>query len=761
MTIMAQDLDQLALQYHEASPAGKLAVNPTKPMETQHDLSLAYSPGVAAACLEIEKNPQDAARYTGRGNLVAVITNGTAVLGLGNIGPLASKPVMEGKGALFKRFADVNVYDIEVATEDVETFIEVVAHLEPSFGGINLEDIKAPECFEIEKALRERMNIPVFHDDQHGTAIIVATAIVNGLQLIGKDIDKVKVVVTGAGAAAIACLDLLVSMGLDKDNVLMIDREGVVHDGRRNEVGPYKASYAVQTEARTLDDAMQGADVLLGLSGPGIVQPEMVAKMAAKPLVLALANPIPEIMPEDVKAVRDDAIIATGRSDYPNQVNNVLCFPFIFRGALDVGATTINEEMKIACVKALARVAQSEPSDVVSEAYAGEPLQFGPDYIIPKPFDPRLIFEIAPDVAEAAMTSGVATRPIEDLDAYRAKLSEFVYRAGAVMRPIFDTAGGSRARVVFAEGEERRVLQAVQQVVDLGLAKPILVGRPDVIETRLQELALRLDIGRDVEVVNPLWDERYRQYWETYHELMGRIGVSPEAAKYEIRTNQTAIAAVMCHRGEADAMLCGTDGRFRNHLQVVSDVIGPDTDSHELSTLMVHILPSGPLFICDTHVTHEPSTHAMVEMTLLAAAEVGRFGLEPRVALVSRSNFGTHHSADSIKMRAAVQHLHAHHPELQVDGEMQADAALSERIRALALPGSSLVGTANLLVMPNVEAANIASNVIKATTGAVTIGPILIGSRIPAHVLTQSASVRDMVNMCALAAAQSVVHAHG
>ena len=754
---MRDPLDEAALRYHRVSPAGKLAVLPTKPMETQRDLSLAYSPGVAAACLEIADHPEEAATLTGRSNLVAVVTNGTAVLGLGNIGPLASKPVMEGKAALFKKFSGIDVFDLELAATGVDEIVAVVAALEPTFGGINLEDIKAPECFEIERKLRERMKIPVFHDDQHGTAIIVATAVINGLKLINKAIDDVTLVTSGAGAAGIACLNLLVSMGFPKSNIYLCDSRGVVHTGR-NAVDGQKAQYAQSTNARTLNDVMPGADIFLGLSAPGVLTKDMVKAMAPSPLILALANPNPEILPEDAKAERPDAIVATGRSDYPNQVNNVLCFPFIFRGALDVGATTINEEMKIACVEALARIAQAETSDVVAEAYSGEPLTFGPEYIIPKPFDPRLILEVAPAVAEAAMRTGVATRPIADIEQYRQHLSQFIYRSGELMRPVFERAQCAPRSVVFAEGEERRVLQAAQQAVDQSIARPVLVGRPEIIERRIQELGLRITLGLDVEVVNPQWDERYADYWGSYHALMGRVGVSPEAARMEARGNTTVIAALMLQRGEADAMLCGIDGRFRQHLQWVQEILGCVEKPSGLSTLMAHTHSGGSVFICDTHVTPNPTAEEVAAMTVLAAEEVCRFGLEPKVALLSRSNFGTHPGGDAQKMRAALALIRARAPALEIDGEMHAEAALSQRIRDLALPQSTLRGRANLLVMPNVEAANIASNLVNALGSGAAVGPILIGVAKPAHVVTQAVTVRGLVNMWAVAVSQAQIH---
>ncbi len=754
---MAEDLKDAALYYHETPVPGKLAVVPTKPMATQRDLSLAYSPGVAYACTAIVEDPSTAARYTGRQNLVGVVTNGTAVLGLGNIGPLASKPVMEGKAALFKKFADIDVFDIEVAELDVDRFVEVVAALEPTFGGINLEDIKAPECFEIERKLRQRMNIPVFHDDQHGTAICVGAAIFNALRLVEKPLETVRLVTSGAGAAAMACVDLLVAMGLKTENVILTDIDGVVYTGRA-QMNPVIARYASETPMRTLAEAVDGADIFLGLSAPGVLKPEMVKSMADRPIIMALANPTPEIMPEEAKAVRDDAIIATGRSDYPNQVNNVLCFPFIFRGALDVGATTINEEMKIAAVTAIADLAMQEASDIVATAYSGQELSFGSEYLIPKPFDPRLIMEIAPRVAQAAMDSGVAARPIEDFDAYRQKLSQFVYRSGQVMRPIFAKAREEPKRVVFAEGEEERVLRAVQSVLDEKLARPILIGRPDVIERRLERFGLRLRVGRDVDVVDPTNDDRYELYWRTYHGLMERRGVSPDRAREVVRTNDTVIAALMMQLGDADAAICGTVGRYWDHLKHVRQVIGTRRGVNELSAVSLLILPQGSYFMVDTHVTTDPSADALVEMVELAATEVRAFGLEPKVAFVSHSHFGSSDEPSAQKMREAVAKLAAKHPGLEVEGEMHADSAISEVVRNRTFPNSRLQGAANLLVMPTLDSANVAFNLMKSTGGGLSVGPMLVGTAKPMHILTQSVTVRGIINMTAVAVVDAQAH---
>ena len=755
--IMTENFDERALHYHRYPVPGKLAITATKPLSTQQDLALAYSPGVAVACDAISADPNDASELTARSNLVGVITNGTAVLGLGAIGPLAAKPVMEGKAVLFKKFSGIDVFDIEVDETDVDAFVNIVASLEPTFGGINLEDIKAPECFEIEARLRERMSIPVFHDDQHGTAIIVGAAVLNAMRLVEKKLEEVKIVASGAGAAALACLNQLVSMGARKENIVVTDILGVVYTGREEQMDQWKSQFAVKTKARTLSEVIEGADIFLGLSAPGVLKPEYAKRMAKHPLILALANPDPEISPDDAKRARPDAIVATGRSDYPNQVNNVLCFPFIFRGALDVGATEINEAMKLACVTALADLAMAETSELVSKAYGDQTAPFGPENLIPKPFDPRLITMLAPAVAKAAMDSGVATRPIEDFDAYYQKLTAFVFRSGLVMKPIFDAARRAPARLVYAEGEERRVLQAAQQVIDDKLAEPILVGRRNVIEMRIKQLGLRMQPGKDFELVNIHKDMRFREYWTEYHELAGRRGTSPEEAKTVIRTQQTAVAALMVQRGDADAMLCGTVGRFHQHLKHVDDVIGKANGIHAFSTLIGLILPSGTFFICDTHVTPDPSAEEIAEMTLLAANEVRCFGIAPKVALLSRSNFGTGDTQSAIKMREAVRIIAGAAPDLEVDGEMHADAAISESIREAVLPNSRLSGQANLFVMPNVDAANIAYNLLKMLGGGVSGGPILVGAAHSVHVLTQSATVRGLVNMSALAVARAGV----
>ncbi|MFQ5995196.1 MAG: NADP-dependent malic enzyme [Acidiferrobacterales bacterium] len=756
---MPDDLNDAALQYHRASPPGKLAIAATKPMANQRDLALAYSPGVAAACQAIAQDPLEASSLTTRANLVAVISNGTAVLGLGTIGPLAAKPVMEGKAVLFKKFSGIDVFDIEISERDPSKFVDIVASLEPTFGGINLEDIKAPECFEIERGLCERLNIPVFHDDQHGTAIIVSAAITNGLRVAKKKLSKVKLVTAGAGAAAIACLELLVAMGLPRKNITVTDIAGVVYHGRDEEMDPYKARYAQDTDARALDDVIGGVDIFLGLSAAGVLKPSMVKRMADTPLILALANPVPEIMPEDAKAARPDAIIATGRSDYPNQVNNVLCFPFIFRGALDVGATTINETMKLACAKALSDLAMVEPSDVVKKAYGAEALTFGPEFLIPKPFDPRLITQVAPAVAKAAMDSGVATRPIEDFKAYCQRLSQVVFRSSGFMEPIFARANEEPSRLVYAEGEEDRVLQAVQQVIDENIAKPILIGRPEVVEFRVRQLGLRMRADKDFELVNPLADPRFREYWSAYHEIMGRKGVSPAEAMTVVRTQNTAIAALMVHRNNADAMLSGTVGTFRGHLKHVLDIIGRAEGVGDVSTLTALILPHGTFFICDTHVTPEPTAAEIAEMTLLCAAEVRRFGITPKVALLSHSNFGTHNTASARKMSEAAAMLHERVPKLEVDGEMHAEAALSAEIRERAYSESRLKGQANLLVMPNVDAARIAYGLLGCLGGGVSVGPILVGAARPAHVVTNAISVRGLLNMSAIAVVQAQIHA--
>ena len=748
---MTEDLRESALEYHRTPPAGKLAVVPTKPMATQRDLALAYSPGVAEACNVIVEDPIEAASVTARGNLVAVITNGTAVLGLGAIGPLASKPVMEGKAVLFKKFSGIDVFDIEVDATDPDRFVDIVASLEPTFGGINLEDIKAPECFEIEKKLRERMNIPVFHDDQHGTAIIVSAAIINGLRVVGKDIADVKLVASGAGAAALACLDLITSLGVTKSNVWVTDIAGVVYKGRTELMDDRKARYIQETDARTLDDVIAGADIFLGLSAPGVLKPEMVEKMAERPLVFALANPTPEIMPEEVKAVRPDAIIATGRSDYPNQVNNVLCFPYLFRGALDVGATDINEAMKIACAKALANLAMAEPSDIVAMAYGGEDLRFGPDHLIPKPFDPRLITEVTPAVAKAAMDSGVATRPIADLDNYRQRLSRFVFRSGTLMKPVFDGAKRRPGRLVYAEGESHRVLRATQIVCDEGLAKPILIGRREIIEARIAELQLRIRPDEHFRLVDPEDNPRYEVHWREYHRILKRRGITPEAAQRLMRTRTSALASLMVRLGEADAALCGPLGAFRLHLRHVLDVIGKAEGVRDLSALRALILQRGTYFIADTHVSQDPTAEEIVEMAILAADAVRRFGIEPKVALLSHSNFGMYDHPSARKMSEARAILERVAPDLECEGEMHADAALVETIRNRLLPESRLKGEANLLIMPTIEAASIAFNLAAVIGNATPIGPFLIGVAKPVHIVTESITVRGLVNMSALA----------
>ena len=751
-----ENLRERALEYHRNYPPGKIGIHATKPLANQHDLSLAYSPGVAAACEAIVESPNQAPLLTSRGNLVAVITNGTAVLGLGPIGPLAAKPVMEGKAVLFKKFSGIDVFDIEIDEKDPDKLVDIIASLESTFGGINLEDIKAPECFQVERKLKERLKIPIFHDDQHGTAIIVGAAVLNGLKIVNKDIKQVKLVASGAGAAAIACLDLLVSLGMLKKNITIFDSRGIVFEGRDSPMDPSKKRYAQKkSSARKLAEVIKGADIFLGLSGPGVLTQGMIKKMGKEPLILALANPIPEILPELAKKARPDVIIATGRSDYPNQVNNVLCFPYIFRGALDVGATAINEEMKIACVNAIAELATIEPSDIVAKAYGGSSLKFGPDYLIPKPFDPRLIVRIAPAVAKAAMESGVATRRIDDLKVYRQKLLQFVFQTGTLMNPVFDQAKKDPKRVVYAEGEDRKTLQAVQQIVDEGIAIPILVGRPEVIVNRINELALRIKPGQDFKVVNPLHDERYREYWLRYHELMGRKGVSPGQAKYIVRTQNTVIAALLLKCGEADAMLCGTEGPFNGHLQHIQEIIDRDEGVSALSAVTVIVLPGGMFFLSDTHVSIDPTAEEIVEKTLLAAKIVRQFGIKPRIALLSHSNFGTRHNESSRKMRRAAQLLKALDQNLVVEGEMRADAALSEELRNFIFPDSQLKGRANLLMMPNIDAANISYNMLKMLRDSVTIGPIIVGTSKPAHVLTSSVAVRGIINMTALSVVEA------
>jgi malate dehydrogenase (oxaloacetate-decarboxylating)(NADP+) len=753
---MLDDLRKAALEYHRLPVPGKVEVAATKSLITQRDLALAYTPGVAAACEAIVENPTMARELTVRGNLVAVVTNGTAVLGLGAIGPLASKPVMEGKAVLFKKFAGINVFDIELNELDPDKLVDIIASLEPTFGGINLEDIKAPECFYIERKLRERMKIPVFHDDQHGTAIIVGAAVVNGLRVVGKEISKVKLVVSGAGAAALACLDMLVALGMKMENIWVTDIKGVVYSGRKEEMDDNKARYARKTDARKLGEVIEGADVFLGLSAGGVLKPEMVKKMAPRPLILALANPDPEILPEQVKAVRDDAVMATGRSDYPNQVNNVLCFPFIFRGALDVGATTINEAMKLAAVHAIADLAHAEQSDIVAQAYGNQQVSFGPEYLIPRPFDPRLIVKIAPAVAKAAMASGVATDPIKDFPAYLQRLNEFVYHSGLIMKPIFTASKEAPQRIVFAEGEDERVLRAVQVIVDEGIAKPILVGRPAVLERRIERFGLRLKPGQHFQVVNPEFDERYKGYWTEYHRLTERRGVSVPYAQIEMRRRNTLIGAMMIHRGEADGMICGTFGTHDLHLHYIDQVIGRRPGVEHFYAMNLVMLPRKTVFICDTYVNLDPTPEQVVEMTMLAADVIRRFGLAPKVALLSHSSFGTSEAPSAAKMRAALQMIRKKMPTLEVEGEMHGDAALSEEVRAKAFPNSRLTGDANLLIMPTLDAANISFNLLKVVGGAgITVGPILLGAAAPVHILTPTATVRRIINMTALCAVEA------
>jgi malate dehydrogenase (oxaloacetate-decarboxylating)(NADP+) len=748
---MAENLRDSALDYHRRPVPGKIAVVPTKPLANQRDLALAYSPGVGAASEAIAADPSEAATLTGRANLVAVVTNGTAVLGLGAIGPLAAKPVMEGKAVLFKSFAGIDVFDIELDERDVDRLVDIIAALEPTFGGINLEDIKAPECFEVERRLRERMKIPVFHDDQHGTAIIVAAAIGNALEIVGKPIDKVKLVASGAGAAGLACLDLLVRIGMPVENIWVTDIAGLVYEGRTELMDDRKRRYARKSTARKLADVIGDADIFLGLSAPGVLTKDMLRRMANRPIIMALANPVPEILPEEVQAVRDDAIVATGRSDYPNQVNNVLCFPFIFRGALDVGATVVNHEMTLACVRAIANLAKIESSDVVRRAYGGETPRFGPTYLIPRPFDPRLIVEIAPAVAKAAMESGVATRPIADLKAYRDRLHQFVFRSGLLMKPMFERARQDPRRLVYAEGEEERVLSAAQTVIDEGLAQPTLVGRRAVVESRIERLGLRMRPDADFELVDPEDDARYREYWALYHSIMERRGVSPDYAKTIVRTRNTVIAALMVRRGEAEALICGTVGRFRRHLQNVLDVIGLAPGVSCPFSLNALIMTSGTFFLCDTQVTPDPTATQIVDMTVQAAREVERFGIEPKVALLSHSNFGTSDAPSAVKMREALAMVHARWPELEVEGEMHGDVAISEETRLRLFPSSRLKGQANLLVMPTLDAAHIAFNLLKSTGQGQSVGPMLIGLARPAHVVVPSITVRGIVNMSAIA----------
>jgi len=745
-----------ALDYHRNPKPGKIAVTPTKVLSNQRDLSLAYSPGVAAACDAIVEDPAEAASLTARSNLIGVITNGTAVLGLGNIGPLAAKPVMEGKGVLFKKFAGIDVFDLEVAENDPDKLVDMIAALEPTFGGINLEDIKAPECFYIEAKLRERMRIPVFHDDQHGTAIVVGAAVLNGLYLQGKDIQQVKVVTSGAGAAALACLDLLVMLGIPVENIWVSDIHGLVYQGRTEAMDSIKARYAKVTGARTLAEVIDGADVFLGLSAGGVLKKEMVAKMAPRPLVLALANPHPEILPADVKAVRDDAIIATGRSDYPNQVNNVLCFPFIFRGALDIGATSITDEMKLAAVKALAELARAEQSEVVAAAFAEMASGFGPDYIIPRPFDPRLLVKIAPPVAQAAVDSGVATRPITDWEAYRSQLNDFVWQSGLIMKPVFTAARATAKRILFAEGESERVLRAVQTVVDEQLARPWLIGRPPIIDANIKLFGLRIRAGQDFDLLNPDDNPYTEELWQLYHQLMERKGVSVEYARREIRRRMTLIGSLLLRLGYADGLICGTSGIHKVHLGFVGNVVGRRAGVQHYYTLNVLNLPGRTLFLADTYVNDNPTPEQVVEMTCLAAEEMQRFGIEPRIALLSHSSFGSADSPTAEKMRTALRILHETCPELNVEGEMHADAALDAALRLREFPNARMREDANLLIFPTLDAANIAFNLLKTATGqGMTIGPILLGAAKPVHVLTPSATVRRIINMTALAAVEA------
>ncbi|MEK8051733.1 NADP-dependent malic enzyme [Ideonella sp. DXS22W] len=751
------ELRRSALEYHEFPTPGKIAVTATKQLVNQRDLALAYSPGVAAACEEIVADPANAWRYTSRGNLVAVVSNGTAVLGLGDIGPLASKPVMEGKGVLFKKFADIDVFDLEINEKNLDKLVDIIAALEPTFGGVNLEDIKAPDCFYVERKLRERMKIPVFHDDQHGTAIVVGAALLNGLKVVGKKIDEVKLVTSGAGAAALACINLLVKLGLPRKNIFVTDLAGVVYQGRTELMDPDKAEFAQDTPHRTLAEAIAGADVFLGLSAGGVLKPAMVASMAAKPLIFALANPTPEIMPEEVKAVRDDAIMATGRTDYPNQVNNVLCFPYIFRGALDCGATTITDQMEIAAVHAIAELAQAEQNDVVAAAYSGATLSFGPEYLIPKPFDPRLMIKIAPAVARAAVASGVASRPVTDYDAYEMKLQSFVYASGNTMKPIFSVAKkAQRKNVAFAEGEDRRVLRAAQVIVDEGLARPWLVGRQSIIERRIEKYGLRLKPGRDCEIVNIDNDARYKDFWQTYHQLTDRKGVTEQFAKIEMRRRLTLIASMLLYKGEVDGMICGTWGSTTQHLNHIDQIIGRRAGVKTYACMNGLILPGRQVFLVDTHVNYDPSAEQLAEITILAAEEMLRFGVTPKAALLSHSNFGSSNHPSAVKMRDTLALVQQQAPWLEIDGEMHGDAALDAAYRGELMPRSTLTGEANLLVLPNIDAANISYNLLKtAAGGGIAIGPVLLGAARPAHILTPSATVRRIVNMTALTVADA------
>ncbi|MBK1686594.1 NADP-dependent malic enzyme [Rubrivivax gelatinosus] len=753
------ELRRAALEYHELPTPGKLAVAPTKQMVNQRDLALAYSPGVAFACEEIVADPAAAFRYTSRGNLVAVVTNGSAVLGLGDIGPLAAKPVMEGKAVLFKKFAGIDVFDLEVQEKNLDRLVDHIAALEPTFGGINLEDIKAPDCFYVERKLRERMKIPVFHDDQHGTAIVVGAAALNALKVVGKRIEEIKVVASGAGAAALACLGLLVKLGVRRENVWVTDLAGVVYRGRTELMDEDKAQFAQDTSARTLREVIEGADLFLGLSAGGVLKPEMVRSMAARPIVFALANPTPEILPEEVKAVRDDAVIATGRTDYPNQVNNVLCFPYIFRGALDCGATTVTDEMEIAAVHAIAGLAQAEQDDAVAAAYGGQTLSFGPEYLIPKPFDPRLMIKIAPAVAASAQACGVAQRPIEDFDAYREKLQAFVYASGQTMRPIFNIAKRAAARrVAYAEGEDERVLRAVQVVVDEGLARPTLIGRPAVIERRAEKMGLRIKEGLDFEVVNVERDSRYRDFWQTYHRMAERKGVTQQVAKIEMRRRLTLIGSMLLAKGEVDAMLCGTWGTTASHLHYIDQVIGRREGASVYACMNGLILPGRQVYLVDTHVNYDPSAEELAEIAAMAGDELLRLGIQPKAALLSHSNFGTSDQPSAVKVRRALALLRERAPWLEVDGEMHGDIALDAQARAALMPNGTLQGDANLLVLPNIDAANIAYNLLKtAASGGIAIGPVLLGAAKPVHVLTPSATVRRIVNMTAMAVADANV----
>lgn len=744
-----------ALHYHRFPKPGKIKITPTKALTTQQDLALAYSPGVAAASELIHADPLAVSEVTARGNLVAVITNGTAVLGLGNIGPLAAKPVMEGKAVLFKKFADIDVFDIEISEQDPDKLVDIIASLEPTFGGINLEDIKAPECFSVEAQLKQRMGIPVFHDDQHGTAIITAAAVLNALQIVGKSISEVRLVASGAGAAGMACLDLLVKLGVKKDHIVVIDRLGVIFTGRDEYMDARKAGYAIDTQMRTLEQAIHGADIFLGVSAKGVLSKQMVTTMARRPIILALANPDPEIMPEDAREASPDAIIATGRSDYPNQVNNVLCFPYIFRGALDVGATLINDEMKMACVKALAELTRME---VQQTGHNPEPLQFGPDYIIPKPFDPRLLVQLAPAVAQAAMDSGVATRPIQDMAGYREKLEQFVYRTGLLMKPVFDAARAAPKRVVYADGEHEIILRGVQSVIDSRLAFPVLIGRPAVVQSRIEKLGLRMRPGADFELVNPDSDPRFWDYWTTYHALMERRGISPDAAKATVRTRTSVIAALMLKRGEVDAMITGMVGSYRVDLDNVLDVIGLLPTAKVAGSLSVLSTDDGAYFVCDTHVNANPTAEEIVEITLMAAEKILMFGIRPRVALLSHSAFGSHRDDSAKKMKLALALLRERSPGLEVEGEMTADMALDESYRKSVFPNSALKGPANLLVMPNLDSAHIAYNLARAISNGVTVGPMLLGVGLPAHVLTPSATARRIVNMTAIVVVEAQIH---